>query len=114
MKLQQFRKLVLRLLILIASFPVTSSADTPVVELVIRDHHFEPTDVPIPVNTKVKLLIKNRDPTSEEFESYELKREKVISGNSEGVVFIGPLPAGSYPFFGDFSPDTAQGRVIVE
>lgn len=114
MMLERFRKLALCLLVIIASCPVTASAEPPVVELGVRDHRFEPADVRIPANTKVKLLIKNHDATSEEFESYELKREKVISGNSEGVVFIGPLPAGNYPFFGDFNPDTAQGRVIVE
>ena len=45
---------------------------------------------------------------------YELNREKVISGNSQAVIFIGPLPAGEYPFFGEFYPKTAQGKVRVE
>lgn len=114
MAIQHFRKAAFTLLMIIASLPVTAHAESPVVELAIREHRFEPTNVRIPANTKVKLLIKNRDVSSEEFESYELKREKVISGNSEGVVFIGPLSPGTYPFFGDFNPDTAQGRVIVE
>ena len=60
------------------------------------------------------LLVKNLDPTPEEFESYELNREKVIAGTSQAVIFIGPLAPGEYPFFGEFYPKTAQGKVRVE
>lgn len=83
-------------------------------EIEIRDHLFFPDVIVIPANTKVKLLIKNLDPTPEEFESYELNREKVIDGNSQTVIFIGPLPPRTYPFFGEFYPRTAQGKVLVE
>lgn len=89
-------------------------AGPPVIEIEIRDHLFFPDEVKIPANTKVKLLVKNMDPTAEEFESYELNREKVIAGNSQAFIFIGPLPAGVYPFFGEFFPKTAQGKVIAE
>ena len=88
--------------------------EKPVVEIEIRDHLFWPSEVTVPANTKVKLLVFNRDPTSEEFESYELNREKVIMGNKKAVIFIGPLLPGVYPFFGEFNPDTAQGKIIVE
>ncbi len=99
---------------LLALFALQVHAATPVVEIEIRDHLFYPDVVEIPANTKVKLLIRNLDPTPEEFESYELNREKVVAGNSETVVFIGPLPAGEYPFFGEFFPKTAQGKVVVK
>lgn len=88
-------------------------ASTPVIELKIKDHLFYPEVIEIPANTKVKLLVNNLDPTAEEFESYELNREKIISGNRKAVIFIGPLPPGEYPFFGEFYPKTAQGKVLV-
>jgi len=92
----------------------SAAATPPLLEIEIRDHLFFPDVIVIPANTKVKLLIKNLDPTPEEFESYELNREKVIDGNSRAVIFIGPLPPGTYPFFGEFYPRTAQGKVLVE
>jgi len=98
----------------LASWPASLLAATPVIEIEIRDHLFFPAEVVIPPDTKVKLLVRNLDPTPEEFESYELNREKVISGNSQAVIFIGPLPPGEYPFFGEFYPKTAQGKVLVE
>lgn len=85
----------------------------PVVELRIRDHLFYPAELLLPANQKIKLLVINEDPTPEEFESYELNREKVILGNSKTVIFIGPLVAGEYPFFGEFNMSTAQGKIIV-
>ena len=89
-------------------------AEEPVITLSIHAHKFEPAELQVPANLKVKLIIRNLDSSAEEFESYELKREKVIPGNTEGVVFIGPLAPGSYPFFGDFNQATAQGRIIVK
>jgi len=86
----------------------------PIIEIEIKDHLFLPSEIEIPVDTKVKLVFINKDSTAEEFESYEMNREKVIPGNSKGIVFIGPLPAGEYPFFGEFFPKTAQGKVIVK
>ena len=80
------------------------SAGAPVFEIEIRNHLFIPSEFTIPANTKVKLIVYNRDPTPEEFESYELNREKVIVGNRKAIIFIGPLPAGEYPFFGEFYP----------
>lgn len=80
----------------------------------IKDHLFSPAEIEIPANTKVKLIIHNRDATSEEFESYQLNREKIIMGERKAVIFIGPLAPGNYPFFGEFNPKTAQGLVIVK
>lgn len=93
---------------------VIADAAPPVFEIEIREHLFYPAELVIPADTKVKLLVKNMDVTPEEFESYELNREKVINGNSQAVIFVGPLPPGSFPFFGEFNPKTAQGRIIVE
>jgi hypothetical protein len=91
-----------------------AKADTLEIELRIRDHLFFPSTLEIPANQKVKIRIYNEDPTPEEFESFELNREKVIAGNSQTVIFIGPLKAGEYPFFGEFFPKTAQGTVLVK
>lgn len=88
-------------------------AAVPEIQLEIRGHLFYPSTLEVPAGQKVKLLVINQDPTPEEFESYELNREKVIPGNSRTVIFIGPLKPGEYPFFGEFYPKTAQGKVIA-
>lgn len=89
-------------------------AETKSFEITIKDHQFAPDRVEIPANEKVKLLVKNQDPTPEEFESHELKREKVIPGNSQATINVGPLKPGEYTFFGEFNEKTAQGRLVVK
>ena len=101
-------------LLVILLLPVNAIAKTPVFEIEIRNHLFHPEEITIPADTKVKLVVYNRDDTPEEFESYELNREKVIMGGRKANIFIGPLAPGIYPYFGEFNPKTAQGRVVVE
>ena len=89
------------------------SVAAPIIELRIKNHLFYPAEFSVPADTKIKLLIINEDPTPEEFESYELNREKVILGNSKTIICIGPLRQGTYSFFGEFHPKTAQGKIVV-
>lgn len=91
-----------------------AAAETPMFEILIKDHKFEPAEVVIPANTKVKLLVKNLDPTPEEFESFDFNREKIIPGGGQAVIFVGPLEPGRYNFFGEFNMETAQGYLVVE
>ena len=82
--------------------------------LTIKDHKYDPEDLAIPANTKVKLIVKNADTTPEEFESFDLNREKVVAAGSQIEVYVGPLDPGKYEFFGDFHQDTARGHLIVK
>lgn len=82
--------------------------------VVIKDHKFEPAEVVIPAGKRVKLIVDNQDPTPEEFESHEMKREKIIAGGKTAKIWIGPLEPGRYPFFGEFNEATAQGAVIAQ
>ncbi|MEO6154973.1 MAG: cupredoxin domain-containing protein [Thermomonas sp.] len=90
------------------------AADIHEATLTIRDHRFVPAELKVPAGRKIKLTVVNTDPTAEEFESYELNREKVVAGNGRIVVFVGPLRPGRYPFFGEFHMDTAKGALIAE
>lgn len=89
------------------------AANLPEFTLTIQNHRYVPNEITIPANTKVKLIVVNKDPTAEEFESHELNREKVVAGNATITVYVGPLKAGKYGFFGDFHQATAQGTLIV-
>ena len=100
-------------LALAAAAPVR--ADGPAeFTLTIKDHKFEPAELTVPAGQKIKLKVVNADPTPEEFESHELNREKVIPGGATATIFVGPLKPGTYPFFGEFNPKTAQGKLIAK
>ena len=82
--------------------------------LVIKNHQFEPAELKVPANQKIKLTVHNQDAGAEEFESKSLKREKVIAAGAKATIVIGPLKPGKYEFFGEFNPATAKGVVIAE
>jgi len=105
---------LLVLLLVLLGVPVCSFAQTLSFEIEIRGHLFYPSELLVPAGRKVKLIVINRDKTPEEFESFELNREKVVMGRRKATIFIGPLAPGEYPFFGEFHPKTAQGKIIAE
>jgi len=103
-----------RLLIVLLLLPSLCLAADAEFRLSIRDHRFEPAELRVPAGKRIRLTIVNQNAAAEEFESYELHREKLIPGNSSGSVYIGPLEPGRYPFFGDFHPRTTTGVIVAE
>ena len=61
-----------------AAFAHPARADEPTATLILWGHRFVPDRLEVPANRKVRLVIKNADPTPEEFDSARLHREKVI------------------------------------
>ncbi len=104
--------ILLGLAALVTLAPASARAQDYV--LTIKDHKFTPEDIKVPANQRVAITVINEDATAEEFESKILKVEKIIAGKSKGVVRIGPLKPGRYPFVGEFHEATAKGVVIAE
>lgn len=101
---------------LAALTPLTAmAADAlPVFQLTAKDGRFSPETVEVPAGKKFKLVVTNEGPGPEEFESHELNREKTIAQGRKAEIILGPLSAGSYRFFGEFHPKTAQGQIVAK
>ncbi|MBU6141221.1 MAG: cupredoxin domain-containing protein [Proteobacteria bacterium] len=80
----------------------------------IKDHKFEPAEITVPAGQSFKLIVENTDKSLEEFESSDLKKEKLIGAGKKVSIVIGPLKSGEYKFFGDFHQKTAQGKIIAQ
>ncbi|WP_037472016.1 cupredoxin domain-containing protein [Simplicispira psychrophila] len=89
-----------------------AAQELPTFRLEMKNGHFDPTEVVVPANTRFKLVLHNAGTDAEEFESLELKKEKVLAPGATSFVVFAPLKPGSYRFFGEFHPDTAQGRIV--
>jgi len=98
---------------LLNSLPAQAQ-DMPTVNLVIRNGHFVPAILEVPANTKFRLVIKNEGPGAEEFESVELRKEKVLAPGVTSFLIFQPLKPGTYKFFGDFHPETARGQMVAK
>jgi len=90
-------------------------AAEPEYVIAIRDHRFYPSELTIPADTKVRIVIDNRDSTPGEFDSHPLNREKHVPANSKETLFIGPLSPGRYAFEGESrgDPPTSEKGVLV-
>jgi plastocyanin domain-containing protein len=82
--------------------------------ITIKDHKFTPSELKVPANQRLTLVVTNDDPTPEEFESLPMKIEKVIASKSKAVIRFGPLQPGRYEFIGEFNKATAKGVMIAE
>jgi hypothetical protein len=89
-------------------------ADNASFSLTLKDHHFTPAELTIPANTRVRLAVKNLDPTPAEFESDDFKAEKVIPAGHEVSVSLGPLKPGIYEFHDEYNEDASKSRLIVK
>lgn len=86
----------------------------PAYRLVIENGRFQPAVVEVKAGERFKLVITNKGPGPEEFESRELRKEKVLAPGVTRSVIFAPLKPGKYRFFGEFHPDTAQGRIVAK
>jgi hypothetical protein len=92
----------------LAQIPV-SAQEAATLQISIKDHRFQPSELKAPANRPITLAVRNLDPTPEEFESRTLRVEKVVAGNSQITIQLRPLSPGRYRFYGDVNQATAQG-----
>ncbi|MDT3671973.1 MAG: cupredoxin domain-containing protein [Aromatoleum sp.] len=100
----------------IAAFAATATAhaDMPSFEVVAENGRFTPDTIVVPANTRFRLTLTNRNAGPEEFETSNPFKELVVApGVSRSTVFP-PLKPGTYPFFGEFHPDTAKGQFVAK
>ena len=87
----------------------TAASAAEPIRLTIKNHRFVPNKVTVPAGQRLQIEITNTDPTPEEFESSDLRVEKIIVPGGKITVSVGPLKVRVYKFFGDYHPDTAAG-----
>lgn len=83
------------------------------VQLVIKDHKFTPSEVTVGAGQRFQIEVSNQDATPSEFESSDLRAEKVVVPGGKITVNAGPLKPGTYKFFDDYHPDTALGTLTA-
>jgi heme/copper-type cytochrome/quinol oxidase subunit 2 len=84
------------------------------IALSLSSHKFSPAEVTAPANQKFQIKVTNNDDTPAEFESHDLKVEKIVVPGGTVTVTAGPLKPGTYQFFDDYHPDDAHGTVTVK
>ena len=92
--------------------PLGARAAEPV-SLTLKNHRFTPAEVAAPAGERFKIELTNEDDTPAEFESSDLRVEKIVVPGAKVTVTAGPLKPGAYAFFDDYHPDDAKGSLTV-
>lgn len=100
--------------VLSVTAPPVLAEELLVVPLTAKNGRFYPETLEVPAGHRFKIVITNEGPGPEEFESLELRKETVLAPGVTRAVVFAPLKPGTYKFFGEFHPDTAQGRIVAK
>ncbi len=88
--------------------------DEPVFTLEFHDGKVSPLRVEVPANTRFKLELRNTGVSPAEFESNELRKEKVLAPDSTSILVFRTLDPGEYEFFDDFHPDAPKAVIVAK
>lgn len=97
----------------IASAASAQAADLPTFKLEMNDGKLNPARIEVPAGQRFKIEVHNIGKGAAEFESLQLRKEKVLAPGADSFVVIAPLDAGEYKFFDDFH-QTAQGVIVAK
>ncbi|MBC7488737.1 MAG: cupredoxin domain-containing protein [Glaciimonas sp.] len=87
--------------------------DLPTFKLEMKDGVLNPVRIEVPAGKKIKIEVHNIGKSAVEFESLQLRKEKVLAPGADSFVVIGPLPPGEYKFFDDFHSN-AKGVIVAK
>ena len=87
--------------------------DLPTFKLDMADGKVNPARIEVPAGKRIKIEIRNTGNGAVEFESVELRKEKVLAPGADSFVVIAPLSPGEYKFFDDFH-QTAKGVIVAK
>ena len=99
---------------LLAAMALPALADEPTFRIDIKDGVITPLEIEVPANTRIRLEVTNSGTSPAEFESVQLKKEKVIAGGNTAVMVIRTLDPGRYDFFDDFHIDMPHATIIAK
>lgn len=107
------KHLFLAATLLLAGLSSARAEELPSYNLTVQNGRFHPDTLEVRSGQRFKVVISNQGPDAEEFESTELRKEKVLGPGVTSFLVFAPLKPGSYRFFGEFHPNTAQGRIVA-
>jgi plastocyanin len=92
---------------------IASADEMPEIPLTIEQNKFQPAEVKVKAGAPFVLVITNKNPKAAEFESKELRVEKVVPAGKTVKVRMRALKPGTYPFVDDFHQQNT-GRIVAE
>lgn len=87
--------------------------EDPVFTLEFDDGRITPLRLEVPARTRFKIELVNKGQTPAEFESGELRKEKVLAPGANSSVVVKTLDPGEYEFVDEFHPEAPKGVIVA-
>ena len=107
------KAVLMTLLISLGVVGFASAADLEI-PIAIENNRFAPEEIKVKAGAPFVLVVTNKDSGPEEFESKELRIEKVVPAGKTMKIRVRALKPGTYPFVGEYHEKTAKGRIVAE
>jgi len=88
--------------------------EDPIFRIEFKDGVMTPLRLDVPAKRRFKLELHNLGETPAEFESRDLRKEKVLAPGTSSTLVIRTLDPGEYDFFDDFHPDAPPAVLVAK
>lgn len=89
-------------------------AEDPVFRIEFKDGVVMPRRLEVPAKRRFVLELHNLGKSPAEFESRELRKEKVLAPGATSTLAIRTLDPGEYDFFDDFHPEAPPAVLVAK
>ena len=100
--------------VLLVGADIGRAQEDPVFHIEFKDGAVTPRRLEVPANRRFVLELRNAGATPAEFESRELRKEKVLAPGTTSILVIRTLDPGEYDFFDDFHPDAPPAVLVAK
>lgn len=111
----RFALIVMAILTTVVALPGAGRGEEdPTFRVEFKDGVVMPLRLEVPANRRFRLELHNTGQTAAEFESRELRKEKVLAPGSTSVLVIRTLDPGEYQFFDDFHLEAPPSVLVAK
>jgi hypothetical protein len=110
------RRIALALLVMLALSSVSTllrADEPPLFRIEIKDGVISPKQTEVPANRDFKLEVANTGSVPAEFESKQLRQEKVLAPGKTVTITIRAIAPGEYQFVDEFHENEEAGQGVI-
>jgi hypothetical protein len=93
---------------------LSARAEDPTFRIEFKDGVVTPKRIEVPAKVRIVLELVNAGSTPAEFESKELRKEKVLAPGSSSSLILRSLDPGEYKFMDDFHPERPASVLVAK
>jgi uncharacterized protein (DUF58 family) len=113
-RMRNIASILFATLMILAGPAVGIAEDEPVFKIEFEDGKIAPLRLEVPAKKRFKIELTNKGKTAAEFESSELRKEKVLAPGASSSIVFKTLDPGEYEFIDEFHPEAPKAVIVAK